>query len=237
MADMTIGSAELVVGSGARAASGSRALSMARAAGDAGGPRGARLLGGGADAGAPLGRQGQALGRSPGLGHAVGHVTGMAAPDGAGCAQHPRRGELAVAVGIVPDNLFVGREDLLEHLKSVLELSAGGQGRTAMLVGEPGIGKTRLAKAVCDLARERGIEVLWGSCQEESASPVPPPSAYPAGLTERQVDVLRLVARGRTNKEISAELSISEKTVHHHVSSIFAKIGVGNRTEAAGYAS
>ena len=67
-----------------------------------------------------------------------------------------------------------------------------------------------------------------------AAGPAP---GRPSGLTEREVEVLRLIAKGRTNKEIAAELFISEKTVHHHVSSIFAKIGVGNRTEAAAFAN
>ena len=72
---------------------------------------------------------------------------------------------------------------------------------------------------------------------EAAYGPATSAMAHPAGLTDREVEVLRAVARGRTNKEISSELGISEKTVHHHVSRIFAKIGVGNRTEAAGYAA
>lgn len=58
----------------------------------------------------------------------------------------------------------------------------------------------------------------------------------PEGLTEREVEVLRLLAAGKSNKEIAFELFISQKTVHSHVANIFAKIGVGNRTEAAAYA-
>jgi DNA-binding NarL/FixJ family response regulator len=58
----------------------------------------------------------------------------------------------------------------------------------------------------------------------------------PEALTERETDVLRLVAKGRANKEISHELNIGEKTVKSHVSSILAKLNVPSRTQAALYA-
>jgi DNA-binding CsgD family transcriptional regulator len=60
---------------------------------------------------------------------------------------------------------------------------------------------------------------------------------HPAGLTEREVEVLRLVAKGGTNKEIASELRISVKTVHTHLANIFVKCEVGNRTEAAAFAT
>ena len=55
----------------------------------------------------------------------------------------------------------------------------------------------------------------------------------PEPLTGREAEVLRLLARGRANKEISAELFIEEKTVKAHVSSILRKLGVRSRTQAA----
>lgn len=55
----------------------------------------------------------------------------------------------------------------------------------------------------------------------------------PETLTERETDVLRLVATGGSNKEIARELSIGEKTVKAHVSSILAKLGLQSRTQAA----
>jgi DNA-binding NarL/FixJ family response regulator len=61
--------------------------------------------------------------------------------------------------------------------------------------------------------------------------------ALPEPLTERELEVLRLLARGRQNKEIAGELVISERTVKFHVSAILAKLGVGNRTEAVGKAA
>jgi DNA-binding CsgD family transcriptional regulator len=56
------------------------------------------------------------------------------------------------------------------------------------------------------------------------------------GLTPRELEVLRLVAAGRTNKAIAAELVLSERTVDRHVSNIFTKLGVSSRTAATAYA-
>ena len=55
-------------------------------------------------------------------------------------------------------------------------------------------------------------------------------------LTKRELEVLKLIAEGLFNKEIAYQLSISEKTVKNHVSNIFKKIGVSDRTQAAVYA-
>jgi DNA-binding NarL/FixJ family response regulator len=56
------------------------------------------------------------------------------------------------------------------------------------------------------------------------------------GLTEREVQVLRLVATGRTNRVIAADLVLSEKTVARHLANIFAKVGVSSRAAATAYA-
>jgi DNA-binding CsgD family transcriptional regulator len=61
-------------------------------------------------------------------------------------------------------------------------------------------------------------------------------SALPGGLTRREVDVLVLLARGRSNPEIAAELVISRKTVSAHLEHIYAKLAVTTRTEAALFA-
>jgi DNA-binding NarL/FixJ family response regulator len=64
------------------------------------------------------------------------------------------------------------------------------------------------------------------------------PPALPgvAGLTEREVEVLRLVAKGYTNRKIATALMISEHTVSKHVSSILTKLDCASRAEAAVYA-
>jgi two-component system, NarL family, response regulator LiaR len=58
----------------------------------------------------------------------------------------------------------------------------------------------------------------------------------PEALTERETEVLRLLAQGQSNKEIARDLSIGEKTVKTHVSSILGKLNVSSRTQAALYA-
>ena len=58
----------------------------------------------------------------------------------------------------------------------------------------------------------------------------------PDGLTPREIEVLRLVARGASNKQIAAALVISEKTARNHVERTYAKIGVSNRIGASMYA-
>jgi DNA-binding CsgD family transcriptional regulator len=58
----------------------------------------------------------------------------------------------------------------------------------------------------------------------------------PGGLTPRELEVLRLVAAGKTNPEIATALVLSEKTVARHLSNIFVKLGVNTRTAAASYA-
>ncbi len=59
---------------------------------------------------------------------------------------------------------------------------------------------------------------------------------WPGGLTDREVEVLRLAARGMSNKEIGATLSISPKTADHHIQHIYDKIGVSTRAGAALFA-
>jgi DNA-binding NarL/FixJ family response regulator len=62
------------------------------------------------------------------------------------------------------------------------------------------------------------------------------PDASPHGLTAREVEVLRLVASGKTNRSIAGELVLSERTVDRHVSNIFSKLGVSSRAAATAFA-
>jgi DNA-binding CsgD family transcriptional regulator len=77
--------------------------------------------------------------------------------------------------------------------------------------------------AAPDLAR---VDALTGSGDEPR----------PGGLSPREVEVLRAVASGHTNREIGAELGLSERTIDRHVSNIYTKLGVSSRAAATAYA-
>ncbi|MEV4242790.1 response regulator transcription factor [Streptosporangium canum] len=70
------------------------------------------------------------------------------------------------------------------------------------------------------------------------SAPAPAPAAgrYVAPLTGRELEVLTLIASGRSNREIARELAVAEKTVKTHVSNVLMKLGVQDRTQAALYA-
>ena len=60
---------------------------------------------------------------------------------------------------------------------------------------------------------------------------------YPAGLTPREVDVLRLLPRGLSNAEIAAALFVSPRTVQTHLSNLYTKLGIAGRAEAIAFAA
>lgn len=104
-------------------------------------------------------------------------------------------------------------------------------------------GREDIARAV--LAAAAGQSVLDGEIQRRLVSaataarsvPVPEAAAPPPdNLTVREVDVLRLIAAGRSNAQIAAELFVSEATVKTHINHLFAKTGVRDRAQAVRYA-
>jgi DNA-binding NarL/FixJ family response regulator len=89
------------------------------------------------------------------------------------------------------------------------------------------LGAEPAAEAVIRELRRRGVRISSRRSREAQQA------AHPSGLSERELEVLRLVAAGFTNPQIAAALYISRKTAEHHVSSILVKLGVASRTEAA----
>ncbi|WBB62858.1 AAA family ATPase [Streptomyces sp. WMMC500] len=94
-----------------------------------------------------------------------------------------------------------------------------------------GLGAARLVRDAEALAARARIALTPDAVAAEPADP-----AEALGLTAREADVLRLVAAGRSNRQIAEELFISPKTASVHVSNILAKLGVGARGEAAAVA-
>ena len=95
----------------------------------------------------------------------------------------------------------------------------------------PALDGAPLRVAIDGLAARARLSV--GGSPSEVLKPVVPDDATAYDLTAREVEVLRLVAAGRTNRQIGEQLFISESTAGVHVSRILAKFGVAGRVEAA----
>ena len=134
-----------------------------------------------------------------------------------------------------------------------------GRPSAVMIGGEAGVGKSRLVSKFAERSRGAGARVLPGGCLELGAEGLPfarrarislgddadaqaapgraghsrVPEPERLGLTAREFEVLRLVAAGRSNREIASELFISAKTASVHMSNILGKLGVTGRGEAA----
>jgi DNA-binding CsgD family transcriptional regulator/tetratricopeptide (TPR) repeat protein len=94
------------------------------------------------------------------------------------------------------------------------------------------------ARTLCMVYLVPQITALIATLPAASSSPGRAPSspARPAGLSEREMEVLRRIAAGRTSREIATELVLSRRTVDHHVARIYRKIGANRRTDAAAFA-
>lgn len=94
-----------------------------------------------------------------------------------------------------------------------------------------------LSTVTIDVNRETQARSPKDEAQVSRATPGEGTDALPAPLTDREMEVLRLVARGATNPEIAGVLDISPHTVKSHVIHIFNKLGVNDRTQAAVWAA
>lgn len=123
----------------------------------------------------------------------------------------------APKVGIVILSIHDDREYVAEAMKA-------GASYYCLKDVEPQV----LVRAIRNASR--GIK------ERDTLSGVPSSPATGGNLTPRELEVLRMIAQGASNREIARTLYISEKTCKNHISSIFAKLGVTDRTRAALYA-
>ena len=142
----------------------------------------------------------------------------------------------------------------IEHFENALEFCRGAGYRPELawsyhdyaetLLEHQGLGDR--SKAILLLEEARSISTDLGmlplmarvSALQEKAALLPERApAYPDGLTQREVEVLRLISSGKTDWEISEELLIGVRTVSTHVGNILNKTNAANRTEAASYAN
>ena len=110
-----------------------------------------------------------------------------------------------------------------EYARLLVARGPGERDRVAALLGE-----------AARHAEQIGMAALLGRIR--ALGPAEPKAALPDGLSSREVQILGLVAKGLSNREIGAELIISEHTAANHIRSILRKSGCANRTEAASYA-
>jgi DNA-binding CsgD family transcriptional regulator/tetratricopeptide (TPR) repeat protein len=122
--------------------------------------------------------------------------------------------------------------DLGDPYEHALALAESGQVEPCLeaLAMLDGLGAAPAVALVRRRLRDLGVTRL-------PRRPQPGTLANPAGLTDRQLEILRLVAAGLSNAEIAQRLVVSTRTVDHHVSAVLAKLGVPTRREAAARAA
>jgi DNA-binding NarL/FixJ family response regulator len=113
---------------------------------------------------------------------------------------------------------YLTKDATRDDIRRALEAAVEGQG-----VLDPAVQARLLEAARAGVRTERG-------------RPGPPTAPLPDGLTEREAEVLALIAQGRSNGEIAQQLYVAEATVKTHVNRILAKTGARDRTQAAAYA-
>jgi DNA-binding CsgD family transcriptional regulator/pimeloyl-ACP methyl ester carboxylesterase len=136
----------------------------------------------------------------------------------------------ALYVNVADDEVIplAAGQALVDRLAHATLITVPGQSPMDVWRDRPGV--QRIARF---LAEHLGVEtdVVRAQRRERKSRVV-----HPTGLSEREAEVLRLLAAGKSNKQIADELFISLNTVSHHLRNIFAKTGTVNRTEAASFA-
>jgi DNA-binding CsgD family transcriptional regulator/tetratricopeptide (TPR) repeat protein len=157
-------------------------------------------------------------------------------------AAHRLLGELNNATG-----KFVAAD---EHLRTALDLADACSAPYERALTLLALAELRMAEGTNKVV-SAPLEEARGICSDLGAAPAlaradalaaqtpggpRAASAYPAGLTRREAEVLGLLAAGHSNKEIAAQLFLSERTVERHITTVYRKIGTRRRTEAMAFA-
>jgi DNA-binding CsgD family transcriptional regulator len=157
---------------------------------------------------------------------------------------------LGAAAGLAGVALALGQPARAARLLGAVETEGqtsgiGRLGHAAHTAGILAELRTRLPEPVFDAAWEEGralpIAEALADARAIAASTVEPPQPVPGdasgfGLTARELDVLRLLVEGHSDREIGEALFIGTRTVQTHVANLFAKLGVNTRAEAAAVA-
>jgi ATP/maltotriose-dependent transcriptional regulator MalT len=156
-----------------------------------------------------------------------------------GCATvTARAGQAAGAVAIARGGAASAAPVLRRVMHDWASLKAPYEGAQArVLLGRAlrAMGDEESARAELAAAR-RAFTELGAAPAEQAVDQLIGPVARPGGLSPREVEVLRLVASGKSNPQIASALFLSEKTVARHLSNIFTKLEVSSRTAAAAFA-
>jgi len=147
----------------------------------------------------------------------------QARADRAGAALLLARGEPAAAVPLLERSARVYREQRYRHASAIVH--------EQLAAAHHGLGDADRAEA--DEATAVAIYTRLGAAPDLARLRR---HTRPGGLTEREVEVLRLVATGSSNQQVATALTISGKTVSRHLANIFTKIEVSSRTAAAAWA-
>jgi ATP/maltotriose-dependent transcriptional regulator MalT len=155
-----------------------------------------------------------------------------------GCPPVRARADYAAALAALESGDPAAAMPLLRRSRAVWE-RLGGRYETARCRMQLGRALRALGdheSAITELAAARSSFADLGAApaEREAAALIDP--AHPGGLTAREAEVLRLVAAGKTNPQIAAELYLSDKTIARHLSNIFTKLNVTSRTAAAAFA-
>ena len=133
---------------------------------------------------------------------------------------------------LFPEVEIIALTSYVDEAKVVDALAAGVAGYVMKDV-KP----AELVRAICAAAQgEMYLSPAAARLLAKRVSPAKSPEPSPEVLTERELDVIRLIARGLSNQDIAKDLNISAKTVKTHISAILQKLNLTSRTQAALYA-